>query len=124
MRPSEIFSAALNKEKDSLHRHLNMEIAAIASRLCCDDLKNSHQALVIVMRPIQFDPYGEPVAQGCDQNRPSASSRIVLRSGVGLFWAMVVLIVAARAAYFDPDFAEKFGTVASLVGHLKTIVGA
>ncbi|KQO91199.1 hypothetical protein ASF32_22935 [Methylobacterium sp. Leaf91] len=76
------------------------------------------------MRPIQFDPYGEPVAQGCDQDRPGAASRIALRSGTGLFWAMVVVIVAARAVYFDPDFAEKFGTVASLVSHLKTIVGA
>ncbi|MCE4222915.1 hypothetical protein HCU64_04050 [Methylobacterium sp. C25] len=76
------------------------------------------------MRPIQFDPFGEPVAQGADQGGTGAVSRIALRTGVGLFWAMVVVIVAARAAYFDPDFAEKFGSVASLIGHLKTIVGA
>ncbi|GJD68390.1 hypothetical protein [Methylobacterium gnaphalii] len=76
------------------------------------------------MRPIQFDPFGEPVALDADQPRSSTASRIALRSGVGLFWAMVVVIVAARAAYFDPDFAEKFGSVASLIGHLKTVVGA
>lgn len=76
------------------------------------------------MRPIQFDPFGEPFAQSADHGAPSASSRIALRSGVGLFWAAVVVIVAARAAYFDPNFAETFGSVASLVGHLRTIVGA
>ena len=76
------------------------------------------------MRFNEFDPFGEPVAQGVDQARSSAASRIVLRSGVGLFWAMVVVIVAARAVYFDPDFDDKFGSVASLISHLKTIVGA
>ncbi|GLS45268.1 hypothetical protein [Methylobacterium brachythecii] len=76
------------------------------------------------MRPIQFDPFGEPVAHGTDHGAPSSVSRIALRTGVGLFWAMVVVIVAARAAYFNPNFAEKFGSVASLIGHLKTIVGA
>ncbi|TXN21561.1 hypothetical protein [Methylobacterium sp. WL9] len=76
------------------------------------------------MRSIQFDPFGEPVAQAAEQDRPSTVSRLALRSGVGLFWAMVVVIVAARAAYFDPSFAEKFSSVALMIGHLKTIVGA
>jgi hypothetical protein len=40
-----------------------------------------------------------------------------------LFWAAVVAIVAARAIYFDPDFAERFSSVAALVGHVRTIVG-
>lgn len=121
---SEIFSAGFDREKNSLRHRQNMEIATIASRLCCDDLEVSRKEPVIGMRPIQFDPFGEPVAQGSDEDRPSAASRIALHSGVGLFWAMVVVIVAARAAYFNPEFAEKFGTVASLVGHLKTFVGA
>ncbi len=47
-----------------------------------------------------------------------------LRSGVvGLFWAMVVAIVAARAAYFDPALSEKVASVAALFGHLRTVVG-
>lgn len=76
------------------------------------------------MRPIQFDPFGEPVAQAASHDQRSAASRIALRSGVGLFWVLVVGIVAARAVYFDPDFADKFGSVAALVKHLQTIVGA
>ena len=76
------------------------------------------------MPPVQFDPFGEPVALGAEQATRSSASRIVLRSGVGLFWAMVVAIVAARAVYFDPDLAEKFGDFASLLSHLRTIAGA
>ena len=76
------------------------------------------------MCPRQFDPFGEPVAQGAEQANGSSASRIALRSGVGLFWMMVVAIVAARAVYFDPDFAEKFDNLTSLLGHFRTIVGA
>lgn len=75
------------------------------------------------MRPIQFDPFGEPVAQADDHERPSPASRIVLRSGVGVFWVLVVGIVVARAIYFDPDFAEKFGSVAALINHFQAVVG-
>lgn len=78
---------------------------------------------MVAMRPLQFDPFGEPVAQGVEQATSSSASRIALRSGVGLFWMMVVAIVAARAVYFDPDLTEKFGNLASLLGHLSTIVG-
>jgi hypothetical protein len=76
----------------------------------------------VAMRPVQFDSFGEPVPQAIDQEQ-TAASRIALRSGVGLFWAAVVAIVAARAIYFDPDFAERFSSVAALVGHVRTIVG-
>ena len=75
------------------------------------------------MRSVQFDPFGEPVAQSDSKDHPSAASRIALRSGVTLFWVLVVGIVTARAVYFDPDFAEKFGSVAALMKHLQTIVG-
>ena len=76
------------------------------------------------MRSIQFDPFGEPVAQADQDERPGIASRIALRSGVGLFWVLVIGIVAARAVYFDPDFAEKFGSVAALMKHVQTILGA
>ena len=79
---------------------------------------------MVTMRPIQFDPFGEPVAQASSEDKASTSSRVPLRLGVGLFWVMVVAIVAARVVYLDPAFAEKFGAVASLIGNLKAIVGA
>lgn len=75
------------------------------------------------MRPVQYDSFGEPVAQAGGEEH-NAVSRAALRSGVGLFWMMVVAIVAARAVYFDPALAERFGSVASLIGRLKTVVGA
>ncbi|WP_238253900.1 hypothetical protein [Methylorubrum podarium] len=49
---------------------------------------------------------------------------MALRTGVGLFWALVVVIVAARAAYFHPEFAERFGSVAAVIGQIRAIVGA
>lgn len=74
------------------------------------------------MSPVQFDSFGEPILPASDKE-PTTVSRVALRSGVGLFWVMVVAIVAARAAYFDPALSEKFASVASLFGHLRTVVG-
>ena len=74
------------------------------------------------MSPVQFDSFGEPILPASDKE-PTTVSRVALRSGVGLFWVMVVAIVAARAAYFDPALREKFASVASLFGHLRTVVG-
>lgn len=74
------------------------------------------------MRPVQFDSFGEPVAL-LVHDEHSPVSRIALRSGVGLFWAMVLAIVAARVVYFDSDFTERFGSVVSLIGQFRTVVG-
>ena len=85
------------------------------------------------MRHIQFEPFGEPVDEAVAHDprsgwMPNAekrtASRIVLRSGVGLFWMLVIGIVAARAAYFDPDFAEKFGSIAAVTHYLHSILSA
>lgn len=74
------------------------------------------------MSPVQFDSFGEPILPASDKE-PTTVSRVALRSGVGLFWVMVVAIVAARAAYFDPALSEKVASVASLFNHLRTVVG-
>lgn len=66
-------------------------------------------------RHSQFDPFGEPVeslAQVADAPQGRAS-RVLVRVGVGGFWTLVVAIVAARVAFFDPDFAKTFATVAA-----------
>lgn len=75
----------------------------------------------VVMRPVQYDSFGEPIAQASSEDH--AVSRIAIRSGVGLFWVIVIVIVAARAAYFNPAFAETFTSVASLAAYLKAVVG-
>lgn len=81
------------------------------------------------MSPLQFDPFGEPVAQSFRHQaettgRAKPGPRPALRAGTGLFWVLVIGIVAARAAYFDPDFAGRFGAVAAVMKSLQGIFAA
>jgi uncharacterized membrane protein len=73
-----------------------------------------------------YDPFGEPVKY--DEPRLSAPQGAVggwlARAGTGVFWAVVVVILIARAAYFDPDLAGKFGQVAALSRALRAMLGA
>lgn len=71
------------------------------------------------MPETQFEPFGEPVSGGL--SAPSSQddgqtkrARVLLRSGVGLFWTLVIAVVAMRVTYFDPDFAQRFGNPAAL----------
>jgi hypothetical protein len=93
-----------------------------------DDTMNPYlpSPMEAVVFNTQFDPFGEPVAQDlrsafAQTGRQGPGSRLLLRSGTGLFWMLVVGILAARVTYFDPDFAEKFGSVAALSKYLHTI---
>lgn len=68
------------------------------------------------MHDTQFEPFGEPVARRL-WDTPSLtgradSGRVLRRSGVGMFWAIVTGVVVARAVYFDPGILEKLGDVA------------
>ena len=49
----------------------------------------------------KFDPFGEPVAMA-DAVEAVPASRWLTRAGAGLFWTLVIAIVAARAVYFEP----------------------
>jgi len=54
-----------------------------------------------------FDPFGEPVpATTADHRRPAGAW--LARSGNLVFWSLVAVIVAARAAYFHPEVAFRF----------------
>lgn len=81
--------------------------------------------VVVIMHNAQFEPFGEPVA-----HRPwdapvragrADPGRLLRRSGVGMFWALVVGVVAARAVYFDPDLLGKLGNVAALSKRLYAV---
>lgn len=78
------------------------------------------------MQEVQFDSFGEPVKY--DDRRASIPqgrvSNWIMYAGAGLFWSLVVLIVLARAVYFDPDFASKFGQLAALSRTIRTMLGA
>jgi hypothetical protein len=54
-----------------------------------------------MVEPSKFDPFGEQVAMA-DTAEPQFASRWLTRSGAGLFWTLVIAIVAARAVYFEP----------------------
>jgi len=54
-----------------------------------------------MVEPSKFDPFGEPVAIA-DTAEPAGASRWLTRTGAGLFWTLVIAIVAARAVYFEP----------------------
>jgi hypothetical protein len=60
----------------------------------------SHLAKIMI-EPSKFDPFGEPVAMA-DTVEPARASRWLTRTGAGLFWSLVIAIVAARAVYFEP----------------------
>ena len=53
------------------------------------------------MESSKFEPFGEQFDQRSMQDSPT--SKWLLRAGLIVFWSMVAVIVAARAAYFDPD---------------------
>lgn len=69
-----------------------------------------------------FDPFGEVVpAASADQRRPAGAW--LARSGNVVFWSLVAVIVAARAAYFHPEVAFRFNAaVAYLHGVVAGVV--
>jgi hypothetical protein len=75
------------------------------------------------VQPTQFDSFGERLPEYEAQTRgpQSAVSRWMLRGGIGLFWSLVAVVLAARVIYFDPDLAAKFGQFAA---SLSAIFGA
>ena len=77
----------------------------------------------VAVQPTQFDSFGERLPKYEAQTRApqSAVSRWMLRGGIGLFWSLVAVVLAARVIYFDPDLAAKFGQFAA---SLSAIFGA
>jgi hypothetical protein len=77
------------------------------------------------MQQVQFDSFGEPLPeQASVVDAPARTgSRVALRTGMGLFWSLVVVIVTARAFFFDPDFASQFSRVADLAHTIRSALG-
>jgi hypothetical protein len=53
------------------------------------------------MKQVRFEPFGEPIAQKAESGQDRPASKWLLWAGSAVFWSMVAVIVAARAAYFD-----------------------
>jgi len=62
-----------------------------------------------MLREAKFDPFGEPVAIA--DVAPTLASRWLTRAGAGIFWALVITIVMARAIYFEPGVLNGFDIV-------------
>jgi hypothetical protein len=76
------------------------------------------------MRDARFEPFGESVEDSEILNAAQDDfSRRFERLGMGIFWGLVGVVVFARALYFDPDFAARFGSgVAHAVGALLAAI--
>lgn len=75
------------------------------------------------MQPTRFDSFGErlPIYDAQPRGSQAVVSRWMLRGGIGLFWSLVAVVIAARVIYFDPDLAARFGEFAA---SLATVFGA
>lgn len=69
------------------------------------------------MQPTRFDSFGErlPTYDPQTAASPSVASRWMLRGGIGLFWSLVVTVIAARVIFFDPDIAASFDQFAAIL---------
>jgi len=68
----------------------------------------------IVMKRLEFEPFGEPLAEEASLRPLGRASRWLLWTGSAVFWSLVVLIVVARAAYFDAGVFSGFDRIAAL----------
>jgi hypothetical protein len=62
------------------------------------------------MYKTQFEPFGEPLAQATEvpKARKGSLQDAIVNVTVGVFWSLVIGIVAARAMYFSPNIADYF----------------
>lgn len=65
-----------------------------------------------------FEPFGEQLVSATDVQPKSRASKLLLRTGTGLFWSLVAAIVLARAAFFEPGVYDNFSHVASIAKNL------
>jgi hypothetical protein len=81
------------------------DFAAIAFPRPIHDIRD--QMVEHMTEPATFDPFGEEVTM-TERTAPVRGSRWLMRAGAGLFWTLVIVIVAARAIYFQPGIFNGF----------------
>jgi len=85
----------------------------------------SDQNAGTAMKDVEFDAFGEPMlkSQALPTQPHGTVSRVMVRAGTGIFWSLVVVIVAARAAYFHPGFADKIAELTDVARSALSIFG-
>ena len=71
-----------------------------------------------------FDPFGEPVLAAEPSPGSDRATKWLKSAGTGLFWLLVVMIVLARAVYFEPDSLSFERAVAWMQGVLAFLPGS
>jgi hypothetical protein len=67
------------------------------------------------MERLNFEPFGERMAQEDGLAQASRASKLLLWAGSAAFWSLVAVIVLARAAYFSPNVFSSFDRLAALM---------
>jgi hypothetical protein len=85
----------------------------------------SDQNAGTTMKDVEFDAFGEPMlrSQALPTQPHDSVSRWMVRAGTGIFWSLVIVIVAARAAYFHPGFADKIAELTDAARSALAIFG-
>jgi hypothetical protein len=87
---------------------------------------NGSEVSEAAMQEMRFEAFGEPVKYDESYVAPPqgpVSSWLTL-VGTSLFWSLVAVIVVARAIYFVPDLAGKFGQLEALGRTALSVLGA
>jgi hypothetical protein len=69
----------------------------------------------MAMANVEFDGFGEPMLKSrvLPSQPQGRLSHWMVRTGTVVFWSLVVVIVATRAVYFNPGFADKIAEFSS-----------
>jgi len=88
-------------------------------------MKTSHQNAAAALKNVEYDAFGEPMlkSQALPTQPHGTVSRWMVRAGTGVFWSLVIVIVAARAAYFHPGFADKIAQLSDVARSALSIFG-
>ena len=97
------------------YRGLKRQIASIARSAGKHDIWVLDYSIGRAMERLRYEPFGERLAPEGEAGPRSRASKYLLWTGTGLFWSLVVAIVAARAVYFEPGVFDEFSRVAALV---------
>jgi hypothetical protein len=75
----------------------------------------------MTMKNVEFDAFGEPMAksQALAIEPHGSVSRWMARAGTGIFWSLVVVIVLARAVYFNPGFGDQISQLSMQLSALS-----
>ena len=90
-----------------LFLHARCELRVETSNRHCFRFATVNSAEIMLREP-KFKPFGEPLAIA--DVAPTLASGLT-RAGAGIFWALVITIVMARAIYFEPGVFNGFDTV-------------